>query len=194
MRACMITPGAHEPGGAATVKRPARPRGVWFGRTDTPVRLLQNLRDLIQSTRVGIDQAVNSALVLLYWQVSRRITVLSQMVGARSAVGCMNSVLRMHQARHRTMTQGLLDLKRLYWICWAFRGGKREGFCPYERLGLKLLATAFRRCSKYKCQLHLLKPRQPREQKMGLRRLTQELARSEFVVWDDPSDDSPDMV
>jgi len=39
MRACMITPGAHEPGGAATVKRPARPRGVWFGRTDTMLRL-----------------------------------------------------------------------------------------------------------------------------------------------------------
>jgi hypothetical protein len=37
MRACMITPGAHEPGGAATVKRPARPRGVWFGRTDTSI-------------------------------------------------------------------------------------------------------------------------------------------------------------
>jgi len=25
----------------------------------------------------------------------------------------LNSVLRMHQARHRTVTQGLLDLKRL---------------------------------------------------------------------------------
>jgi len=36
MLACMIMPGAGEPGGAATVKRPARPRGVWFGRTDTP--------------------------------------------------------------------------------------------------------------------------------------------------------------
>ena len=35
MLACMITPWAGEPGGAATVKRPARPRGVWFGGTDT---------------------------------------------------------------------------------------------------------------------------------------------------------------
>ena len=35
MLACMITPGAGEPGGAATVKRPERPREVWFGRTDT---------------------------------------------------------------------------------------------------------------------------------------------------------------
>jgi hypothetical protein len=69
----------------------------------------------------------------------RRIaTVLSQTVRASSAVECMNSVLRMHQARHRTMTQRLLDLKRLYWNCRAFRGGKRKGFCPYEHLGLKL--------------------------------------------------------
>ena len=36
------------------------------------------------------------------------------------------------------MTQRLLDLKRLYWNCRAFRGGKRKGFCPYEHLGLKL--------------------------------------------------------
>ena len=45
-----------------------------------------------------------------YRRVSR---VLRQTVRASSAVECMNSVLRMHQARHRTVTQGLLDLKRL---------------------------------------------------------------------------------
>jgi hypothetical protein len=39
--------------------------------------------------------------------------VLRQAVRARSAVECMNSVLRMHQSRHKTVTQGLLDLKRL---------------------------------------------------------------------------------
>jgi hypothetical protein len=32
----------------------------------------------------------------------------------------------------------MLDLKRLYWNCRAFRGGKRKGKCPYELLGLKL--------------------------------------------------------
>jgi len=35
MLACMITPRTGEPGGVATVKRPERPRGVWFGGTDT---------------------------------------------------------------------------------------------------------------------------------------------------------------
>jgi hypothetical protein len=74
----------------------------------------------------------------------RRIAaVLSQTVRASSAVECMNSVLRMHQSRHRTTTQGMLDLKRLYWNCRAFRGGKRKGRCPYEHLSLKLPSYDF---------------------------------------------------
>src|SRR4029453_10148298 len=36
------------------------------------------------------------------------------------------------------VNQGMLDLKRLYWNCRAFRYGKRRGACPYELLGLKL--------------------------------------------------------
>jgi hypothetical protein len=75
-----------------------------------------------------------------YREVAR---VLRQAVRASSAVECMNSVLRMHQARHRTVTQGLLDLKRLYWNCRAFREGKRRGRCPYEHLGLKLPSYRF---------------------------------------------------
>jgi hypothetical protein len=63
--------------------------------------------------------------------------VLSRAVRASSAVECMNSVLRMHQSRHRTLTQEMLDLKRLYWNTRVFRGGKRKGRCPYEHLGLK---------------------------------------------------------
>ena len=43
-----------------------------------------------------------------------------------------------HRSRHRTLTQGMLDLKRLYWNTRAFRSGKREGKCPYEHLGLGL--------------------------------------------------------
>jgi len=31
----------------------------------------------------------------------------------------------------------MLDLKRLYWNCRVFLGGKRKGRCPYEHLGLK---------------------------------------------------------
>jgi predicted nuclease of restriction endonuclease-like (RecB) superfamily len=38
-----------------------------------PPTLLQDLRDLIQATRSGVAQGVNSALVLLYWQVGHRI-------------------------------------------------------------------------------------------------------------------------
>ena len=79
------------------------------------------------------------------WRESyRRIAaVLSQTVRASSAVECMNSVLRMHQSRHRTVTPGMLDLKRLYWNCRVFRGGKRKGLCPYEHLGLKLPSYDF---------------------------------------------------
>ena len=75
-----------------------------------------------------------------YAAVSR---VLRGTVRASSAVECMNSVLRMHQSRHKTVTQGLLDLKRLYWNCREFREGKRRGRCPYELLGLKLPSYRF---------------------------------------------------
>ncbi|WP_205679182.1 hypothetical protein [Aquisphaera insulae] len=64
--------------------------------------------------------------------------ILRGVVRASSTVECMNSVLRMHQSRHRTITPGMLDLKRLYWNTRRFRGGKRKGRCPYEHLGLKL--------------------------------------------------------
>jgi len=55
---------------------------------------------------------------------------------ASSLVECINSVLRMQQQRHRRMSQGLLNLKRLYWNCHCFRTGRRRGKSPYELLGL----------------------------------------------------------
>jgi hypothetical protein len=55
---------------------------------------------------------------------------------ASSLVECINSVLRMQQARHRKMSQGLLDLKRLYWNGHTFRTGRRRGKTPYEILGV----------------------------------------------------------
>jgi hypothetical protein len=55
---------------------------------------------------------------------------------ASSLVEGINSVLRMHQARHRKLTQGMVDLKRLYWNCHRFRTGRRKGQCPYQRVGL----------------------------------------------------------
>jgi hypothetical protein len=62
---------------------------------------------------------------------------------ASSLVECVNSVARMQQARHRKMTQGLLDLKRLYGNLRRFRTGRRKGQTPYGLLGLKLPALSF---------------------------------------------------
>jgi hypothetical protein len=62
--------------------------------------------------------------------------ILRRAYRASSLVECINSVLRMHQAQHRKMTQGLLNLKRLYWNCHSFRTGRRRGHTPYELLGL----------------------------------------------------------
>jgi hypothetical protein len=74
------------------------------------------------------------------WQESYRAisAVLWGVVRASSAVECVNSVVRMHQSRHRNLSQELLDLKRLYWNCRDFIEGKRKDRCPYELLGLKL--------------------------------------------------------
>jgi hypothetical protein len=57
---------------------------------------------------------------------------------ASSLVEGINSVLRMQQARHRRLTQGLLDLKRLYWNGRRFRTGRRRGRTPYQLVGLSL--------------------------------------------------------
>jgi hypothetical protein len=70
-----------------------------------------------------------------YGEVDER---LRQAVRASSAVEGVNSVVRMHQGRHRHVSQGMLNLKRLYWNCRVFRDGKRKGRCPYDLLGLKL--------------------------------------------------------
>jgi hypothetical protein len=64
--------------------------------------------------------------------------VLRQTWRASSLVEGINSVVRMQQARHRRMTQGLLDLKRLYWNTREFRTGKRKGKSPYEHLGQRI--------------------------------------------------------
>ena len=62
---------------------------------------------------------------------------------ASSLVECVNSVARMQQARHRRMTQGLLDLKRLYWNLRRFRVGHRKDQTPYGLLGLDLPELSF---------------------------------------------------
>jgi hypothetical protein len=75
---------------------------------------------------------------------TRRVrAVLRGVWRASSLVECVNSVARMQQARHRKMTQGLLDLKRLYWNLRRFRIGRRKGQTPYGLLGLNLSDLSF---------------------------------------------------
>jgi hypothetical protein len=79
------------------------------------------------------------------WHVeARRVAaVLRGAWRASSLVECVNSVARMQQARHRRMTQGLLDLKRLYWNLRRFRAGRRKDQTPYGLLGLDLPELSF---------------------------------------------------
>jgi hypothetical protein len=75
---------------------------------------------------------------------ARRVrAVLRGVWRASSLVECVNSVARMQQARHRKMTQGLLDLKRLYWNLRRFRAGRRNDQSPYGLLGLDLPDLSF---------------------------------------------------
>ena len=76
-------------------------------------------------------------------QAQRVGQVLRGVWRASSLVECVNSVARMQQARHRKMTQGLLDLKRLYWNLRRFRAGRRKNQTPYGLLGLKLPDLSF---------------------------------------------------
>jgi len=63
---------------------------------------------------------------------------LEHRLRSSSAVECVNSIVRMQQARHRNLSQPMLDLKRLYWNCRPFREGPRAGQCPYQHLGAAL--------------------------------------------------------
>ena len=75
---------------------------------------------------------------------ARRVrAVLRGVWRASSLVECVNSVARMQQARHRRMTQGLLDLKRLYWNLRRFRTGHRKDQTPYGLLGLEVPDLSF---------------------------------------------------
>jgi hypothetical protein len=86
-----------------------------------------------------IEQVLCERLCPQWQSAYRRVDeLLRHAVRASSAVECVNSVVRMHQGRHRHVSQGLLDLKRLYWNCRVFREGKRKGQSPYALLGLHL--------------------------------------------------------
>jgi hypothetical protein len=88
---------------------------------------------------VVLEQVLCGRLCSDWREGSRKVDeLLRQAVRASSAVEGVNSVVRMHQGRHRHVSQEMLDLKRLYWHCRVFREGKRKGRSPYELLGLKL--------------------------------------------------------
>lgn len=99
----------------------------------------------LERVRAQLDSKVRDANLTAAEQTSydRVATVLRTTVRASSAVEGINSVLRMQQGRHRKMTQGLLDLKRLYWNCRRLTTGKRRGRSPYEMLGAALPSTDF---------------------------------------------------
>lgn len=103
----------------------------WLSHREAPCS-----RPLIRLVRaVGRDRALNAEEQMSSDRVS---AVLFDTFRASSAVECMNSVLRMQQSRHKRMSQPMLDLKRLYWNCHAFRSGPRKTACPYQVLGLDL--------------------------------------------------------
>jgi hypothetical protein len=86
------------------------------------------------------DGALTAVEAAAYERVAQ---VLRTTVRASSAVEGINSVLRMQQCRHRKMTQGLLDLKRLYWNCRRLPTGRRRDQSPYQMLGVSLPSIDF---------------------------------------------------
>jgi hypothetical protein len=102
-----------------------------------PTPLAQVLALLDAKVRAGELTADEQA------SYDRVAAVLGTTVRASSAVEGINSVLRMQQSRHRKMTQGLLNLKRLYWNCRPLQTGPRRGRCPYAMLGVPLPSTDF---------------------------------------------------
>jgi hypothetical protein len=104
----------------------------WWGRHHR-ARPAGPAIDLVRGVAWGRD--LEGAELASYEAVAG---VLSGVTRASSAVECLNGVLRMQQARHKRMTQGMLDLKRLYWNTRPLDSGPRKGACPYEHLGLRL--------------------------------------------------------
>ncbi len=109
---------------------------LWYFNDATEDASDQHRARLAQLTL--LEQVVCQRLCPEWQSAYARVdAILSRVVRASSAVECVNSVVRMHQARHRHISQDMLDLKRLYWHCRTLRQGKRRGACPYELLGLK---------------------------------------------------------
>jgi hypothetical protein len=110
-----------------------------------PWRLLATTSDSAATRAWALARTVQLSKVSPDWrdQAGRVRAVFRGVWRASSLVECVNSVARMQQARHRKMTQGLLDLKRLYWNLRRFRTGHRKNQTPYGLLGLKLPDLSF---------------------------------------------------
>jgi hypothetical protein len=117
-------------------------RRWWLRHHGPATREMSTPQDQVQGMLDAVirDKSLNAAEQAAYDRVS---AVLRTTVRASSAVEGINSVLRMQQERHRNMTQGLLDLKRLYWNCRKLLTGKRRNHSPYELLDAKLPSTDF---------------------------------------------------
>lgn len=109
----------------------------WWGRHHRP---MPSSPAVGLACAVAWDRELEGEELASYQAVAR---VLSRVRRASSAVECLNGVLRMQQARHKRMTQGMLDPKRLYWNSRPLDSGPRKGACPYEHLGLKLPSFDF---------------------------------------------------
>jgi hypothetical protein len=102
-------------------------------------RLEQGTPSAGRIAQAAVQQVICAKLDSGWWAKYQRVSeLLSGVVRASSAVECVNSVLRMQQARHRNVSSEMLDLKRLYWNTRPFRSGKRKQRCPYEHLGAHL--------------------------------------------------------
>ncbi len=117
----------------------------WWLRHHQPPRVTEPTAAVIDQVQGLLDDVIRDRTLIPTEQAAyeRVAAVLRTTVRASSAVEGMNSVLRMQQGRHRQMTQGLLDLKRLYWNCRKLTTGKRRGQCPYAMLGVQLPSVDF---------------------------------------------------
>jgi hypothetical protein len=131
---------------AAEPRAELRQALVTLWRLRHPQRLGKALRGSLSRApaREAVQAVICQKLAADWPAAYRRVSqVFRQTVRASSVVECMNSVLRMHQARHRGLSQDLINLKRLYWNCRTFVEGKRKGQAPYQQLGLQLPSYEF---------------------------------------------------
>jgi hypothetical protein len=112
---------------------------LWRWRRETAKADEAGKGSIVEEMGELLVEVVKKQLGEKWKEAYRRVSAaLKGAMRASSAVECVNSVVRMHQARHRNLSQELLDLKRLYWNCRDFVEGKRKDHCPYQLLGLKL--------------------------------------------------------